>query len=106
MLSLAQSIHISGETITQQHALLCPMWSGGGGGADRDPTKGRKQGGPSTVSPLSVTQTTAHSGCSGLRGKKGHCPPPPDAIKGFAGTLLQLCLNSLATLPLGGLDKH
>lgn len=38
--------------------------------------------------------------------EEGALPPRPDAIKGFAGTLLQLCLNSLATLPLGDLDKH
>lgn len=38
--------------------------------------------------------------------EKGALPSTPDAIKGFAGTLLQLCLNSLATLPLGDLDKH
>lgn len=82
----------------------CGAEVGGGGRIEIQP-KGESREVPARCPPSLSPKPQLTVGAVGSEGRRGTAPPP-DAIKGFAGTLLQLCLNSLATLPLGGLDKH
>lgn len=66
--------------------------------------KGESREVPARCPPSLSPKPQLTVGAVDSEGRRGTAPR--HAIKGFAGTLLQLCLNSLATLPLGGLDKH